>query len=189
MRREDKMRKVIYEAGVSLDGYIADANGSVDWLNRASEKAKGDDLGLPAFFKTIDTVIMGRHTYEFSVKMGMASGFPGMKNYILSRTAAAGQRDGVEWVRALTPLLKKLKKVKGKNIYLCGGGALMAEAMSAGLLDEISMGIVPVMIGGGVRMFPTGFPETQVKLLKCKQHKGDIVRLVYAVVKGKAKKR
>ena len=65
------MRKVKYSVGVSLDGYIAAPDGSVEWLDRATRKAKGDDFGMGEFFKSIDTVLMGRKTYEVALKLGM----------------------------------------------------------------------------------------------------------------------
>jgi len=185
------MRKVIYGVGASLDGYIASPDGSVDWLNRAGEKAKGEDFGMGAFFKSIDTVLMGRNTYQHALKMGMAkSGYPGMKNYIFSRTIPPGERDGVEFTaRNLAELVAKLRKKSGKNIWLCGGGELAREAINAGIVDEIMLGVAPVLIGAGRPTFPPEFPETDVELVECKQYKGDFVGLTYRVVRRSTAKR
>ena len=73
------MRKVKYGVGVSLDGYIAGSDGSVEWLHRATAKVKGEDFGMADFFKTVDTVLMGRKTYEDALRMGMKKGgYPNM---------------------------------------------------------------------------------------------------------------
>jgi len=180
------MRKVKYGVGVSLDGYIAAPDGSVDWLNRATRHAKGEDFGMGAFFKSIDTVLMGRKTYEIAVKMGMGGGgYPKMKNYVFSRTLPPGERDGVEYVSGdPAELMAQLKKQPGKDIWLCGGGELASEFLKAGALDEVILGIAPVLLGAGRLTFPPGFSETEVELVECKQYKGGVVGLTYRVLKA-----
>lgn len=182
------MRKVKYCVGVSLDGYIAAPDGSVDWLERATRKAKGEDFGMGAFFRSIDTVLMGRKTYEVAVKMGMAKGgYPKMKNYVFSRTLPPGAREGVEFVSGNPAvLLARLREQPGKDIWLCGGGELAREFLKAGVLDEIILGIVPMLIGAGRPTFPPDFPETEVELVECKQYKGGVIGLTYRVLKAAA---
>ncbi len=178
------MRKVKYGVGVSLDGYIAALDGSVDWLNRATSKAKGEDFGMSEFFKSIDTVLMGRKTYEIALKMGMdKAGYPNMKTYVFSRTLPPGQRDGVEFVSGDPgALIARLKQQPGKDIWLCGGGELAREVLKSQALDEVILGIAPVLIGAGRLTFPPGFPETEVELVECKQYKGGVVGLTYRIV-------
>ncbi len=182
------MRKVKYGVGVSLDGYIAAPDGSVDWLNRATRKAKGEDYGMREFFRSIDTVLMGRKTYEIALKMGMGKGgYSGMKTFIFSRTLPPGERDGVEFVSGDPgELMGRLKQRPGKDIWLCGGGELTREFLKSGALDEVILGIVPVLIGAGRPTFPPGFPETEVELVEVKQYKGGVVGLTYRVVKAAA---
>ena len=178
------MRKVKYGVGVSLDGHIASPDGSVDWLERATRKVKGEDFGMGEFFKSIDTVLMGRKTYEQGLKLGMAkSGYPKMKNLIFSRTLPPGERDGVEFVSDDPgELIARLKQQPGKDIWLCGGGELAREFVRAQVLDEIVLGIVPVLAGAGRPTFPPEFPETDVELLECKQYKGGVIGLTYRVM-------
>jgi len=179
------MRKVKYGVGVSLDGYIAAPDGSVDWLNRTASKAKGEDFGMREFFRSIDTVLMGRKTYEIALKMGMGKGgYSGMKTFIFSRTLPPGERDGVEFVSGDPgELMGRLKQRPGKDIWLCGGGELTREFLKSGALDEVILGIVPVLIGAGRPTFPPGFPETEVELVEVKQYKGGVVGLTYRVLK------
>ena len=179
------MRKVKYCVGVSLDGYIAAPDGSVDWLERATRKAKGEDFGMGVFFRSIDTVLMGRKTYEVAVKMGMAKGgYPKMKNYVFSRTLPPGAREGVEFVSGNPAvLLARLREQPGKDIWLCGGGELAREFLKAGVLDEIILGIVQMLIGAGRQTFPPEFPETELELAEVKKYKGGVMGLTYRVRK------
>jgi dihydrofolate reductase len=168
-----------------LDGYIAAPDGSVDWLNRATRHAKGEDFGMKEFFQSIDTVLMGRKTFEIALKMGMGGGgYPKMKNYVFSRTLPRGERDGVEYVSGdPAELMARIKSQPGKDIWLCGGGELASEFLKAGALDEVILGIAPVLLGAGRLTFPPGFPETEVELTEVKQYKGGVVGLTYRVLK------
>jgi dihydrofolate reductase len=182
--REVRMRKVKYGVGVSLDGYLARLDGSVDWLDRATSGAKDEDFGMTAFFKSIDTVLMGRKTYESAVKLGMSkSGYPRMRNYVFSLTIPPGKRDGVEFV-AESParVIAALKKKPGKDIWLCGGGELARSVLNDGMLDQIILGVAPALIGEGLPTFPPGFPETYLQLAECKKYKGGVVGLTYDVI-------
>jgi dihydrofolate reductase len=178
------MRKVKYGVGVSLDGYISAPDGSVDWLHRATSKAKGEDFGMGEFFKSIDTVLMGRKTYEDALKLGMAKGgYPKIKNYVFSRTLPAGMREGIEFVSDdLAKIITSLKQQPGKDIWLCGGGELARSALKALVLDQLILGIAPILIGGGRPTFPADFPEAQLELVECKQYKGGVVGLTYDVI-------
>jgi dihydrofolate reductase len=180
------MRKVKYGVGVSLDGYIAAPDGSTDFLNRALRHAKGEDFGMGEFFRRIDTVLMGRKTYEIALKMGMGGGgYPKMKNYVFSRTLPPGERGGVEYVSGdPAELMARIKSQPGKDIWLCGGGELASEFLKAGALDEVILGIAPVLLGAGRLTFPPGFSETEVELVECKQYKGGVVGLTYRVLKA-----
>jgi len=177
-------RKVIYSVGASLDGYIASPDGSYEWLERETRKAKGEDFGMKRFFASIDTVIMGRKTYEVGVKHGMAkSGFPGMRNYVFSRTVRGGSRYGVEFVSGdPLKLVTRLKRQPGKDIWLCGGGDLAREFLKRGALDEVGVGIVPLLVGAGRPTFPPGFAQVGLELMECKQYPTGVVVLHYRIV-------
>jgi len=173
--------------GASLDGYIASPDGSYAWLERATRSAKGDDFGMGKFFASIDTVIMGRKTWQVALKHGMnKTGFPKMKNYVFSRRLLPGTRHGVEFV-AGDPhaFIARLKRQPGKDIWLCGGGELAREFLKRGALDEVGMGIVPLLIGSGRPAFPPVFGEVQLELVRNESHKAGIVVLVYKVVRSR----
>lgn len=184
------MRKVLYHVGLSLDGCIASADGSFEWLNRTTKEAEGtgEDFGMKELFARIDTVLMGRKTYELMLSFGQPGGYPNVKNVVFSKTLPSSQEKNVEIVREdAATYVAALKQGPGKDIYLCGGGALARDLLSHGLVDQIEMGVVPVLVGGGIPCFPAGFPETDLKLLHSKQCAGGVMVLSYEVVKaGKA---
>ena len=181
------MRNVKYCVGVSLVGYLASSDGSFEWLERAASTAKGEDFGMTALFKSIDTVLMGRRTFEVAVKMG-GGGYPKVKNYVVSRTLPPGERNGVEIISAdPAKFVAALKKRPGKDIYLSGGGELARELLRKGLVDQIELGVVPVLVGVGIPCLPPDFPETDLELTQCKQYKAGILGLTYRVFKRSAK--
>lgn len=181
------MRKVLYHVGVSLDGYIAAADGSFDWLNRTTKEAEaaGEDFGMKELFARIDTVLMGRKTYELMLSFGQPGGYPNVKNVVFSSTLAPSKEKNVEIVREdAAKYVARLKESPGRDIYLCGGGGLARDLLRQGLVDGIEMGIVPVLVGGGIPCFPAGFPETDLKLLYSKQCAGGVMVLSYEVAKS-----
>jgi dihydrofolate reductase len=139
---------------------------------------------MTEFFRSLDTVLMGRKTYDVVEKMqGSKTVYPGLKNYIFSRTLPAGERYEMEFT-AHDPVdvIARLKQQSGKDIWLCGGGELARHCLQQHAVDEITLGIVPRMIGGGSPVFPPGFDETEVELAEVKQFKGGVVALTYRVV-------
>src|ERR1700747_376449 len=123
------MRKVVLGLGISLDGYIARLDGSVDFLFMPK------DYSMDPFFKTIDTAIMGRKTYELALKMGGGSAFVGSSTtyYVMSRSQAPGERGSVIFTKQ-TPagLIAQIRKNRGKNIWHMGAGELGREFLKAG---------------------------------------------------------
>jgi len=184
-----RKRKVVYSVGASLDGYIASPDGSYGWLDRATKRAKGDDFGMRKFFASIDTVIMGRKTWQVARRNGMApTGFPKMRNVVFSRTLRPGTRKGVEFVSGdPRAVVERLRRPPGKDIWLCGGGELAREFLKRGVLDEVGMGIVPMLIGAGRPAFPPEFAEVGLKLERNESHKAGVVVLVYRVIRAKGR--
>lgn len=163
------LRKVILGFGISLDGYIARRNGAVDYLVIDKE---GEAL-MADFFTRIDTTIMGRKTAAATAKMRKSGEkipeTPGITNYVFSRRWKPGKREGFEVVSgSLTAFVKKLKCRSGKDIYLGGGGGLCRSFLQEDLVDELFIGLVPVLLGDGIPGFPGKFPQRDFKLTECK---------------------
>jgi dihydrofolate reductase len=178
-------RKVILGFGISLDGYIARRNGDLDFLVIDKE---GEAL-MADFFSKVDTTIMGRKTAAGWLKMrasGEIPDTPGMANYVVSRRWKPGKRVGFEVVSGpLTAFVKKLKRRSGKDIYLGGGGGLARSFLREDLVDELFIGLGPVLLGDGIPGFPGKFPQRDFKLTECKSYSNGSVGLRYERIRAK----
>ena len=178
-------RKVILGFGISIDGYIARRNGAMDFLVIDKE---GEAL-MADFFAKIDTTIMGRKTAAAMVKMrksGEIPDMPGMANYVISRRWKPGKREGFEVVSgSLTAFVRKLKRRPGKDIYLGGGGELARSFLQEDLVDELFIGVGPVLLGDGIPGFPGKFPQRDFKLTECKSYSNGSVGLRYERMRTK----
>jgi dihydrofolate reductase len=178
-------RKVILGFGISIDGYIARRNGAMDYLVIDKE---GEAL-MAEFFAKIDTTIMGRKTAAATAEMrksGEIPDMPGMSTYVFSRRWKPGKRDGFEVVSgSLTAFVRKLKRRKGKDIYLGGGGRLCRSFLQQDLVDELYIGLGPVLLGDGIPGFPGKFPQRNFKLTECKSYSNGSVGLRYERIRTK----
>jgi dihydrofolate reductase len=176
-------RKVILGFGISIDGYIARRDGGIDFLVIDKE---GEAL-MADFFAGIDSTVMGRKTAVGWVKMrqsGEVPDMPGMANYVISRRWKPGKRDGFEVVGgSLTAFVRKLKRRKGKDIYLGGGGELARSFLQEDLVDELFLGVGPLLLGDGIPAFPGKFPQRDFKLTECKSYSSGSVGLRYERVR------
>ena len=172
-------RKVILGFGISLDGYIARRNGAMDFLVIDKE---GEAL-MADFFARIDTTIMGRKTAAATAEMrksGEIPEMPGITNYVFSRRWKPGKRDGFEVVTgSLTAFVKKLKRRPGKDIYLGGGGELCRSFLQEDLIDDLYIGVGPILLGDGIPGFPGKFPQRDFRLTECKSYSNGSVGLRY----------
>jgi dihydrofolate reductase len=183
------MRKVILGLGISLDGYIARPDGAVDFLFMPK------DYSMAPFFTSVDTAIMGRKTFDAALRMGAGgggSGFGGssMAFYVLSRSLPAGERDGVT-VTGESPaaLVARLRRRPGKHIWMMGGGELARAFLEADLIDELYLGIVPVLLGEGLPLFPSGFPQRNLRLIENKTYSKGLIALKYQRVRPRAQRK
>jgi dihydrofolate reductase len=171
------MRQVTFGVGNSLDNFIARPDHAVDWLMWDKEVASVS----ARFWKTIDTVVMGRKTYEVALKNGTSS-YPGVKNYVFSRTLGNAPDKNVEIISEdAAGFMRKLKKRKGKGICVIGGGELARSLFKADLIDEIGVNIHPVLLGAGIPLFLPMPREVCLELTRCKRFKNGCVFLMYRV--------
>jgi|SRR5580765_3072114 dihydrofolate reductase len=168
------MRNVLLGVGITIDGYLARLDGSVDFLFMPK------DYSMAEFFKRIDAAVMGRKTYEVAMKMGGVMGGGGMESYVFSKTLRTGNEKNVKIVSE-TPktFVENLRAVNGKDIWLMGGGELTREFLRADLVDEIHLGIVPVLLGEGIPAFKTGFPEQKFSLVENRTYSQGLIALRY----------
>ena len=177
------MRKIVLGLGISLDGYIARPDGAVDFLFMPK------DFSMAPFFSTIDTALMGRKTLDVALKMGGGSySNPSMASYVFSRSQPPGERNGVTFTNeSPAALVQQLRKRPGKDIWLMGGGELARDFLKADLVDEMYIGIVPVLLGEGIPLFPSGFPQRNFSLVENKTHSKGLIALKYKRTRPKSK--
>src|SRR4051812_46435000 len=142
------LRKVIVHIAASADGYIARPDGDLDWLT--SRPAPKGFYGMDAFMKSVDTMLLGRKTYEISLTLGAK--FDKDRYIVFSRNPRpVGAPRGVEFVAdALGPFVRTLREQPGKDIWLMGGGDLIASFLDEEAIDEFVISVVPVFIGDGI---------------------------------------
>jgi dihydrofolate reductase len=134
---------------MSLDGFIADRDGGTNWL------VSDSTYDPKPFFESIDTVLMGRVTYELAVRQGMRA-YPNVRNYVFSRSLLAADYPEVTVINAsAADTVAQFRKELGKDIWLCGGGQLFRSLLAAGLVDSVELGVSPLLLGqAGVPMLP-----------------------------------
>ena len=144
------MRKVTYGAAVSLDGYIAGPGEAMDWLLWSDDAAA---ISAESW-KGVDTVLMGRKSWEFAARSGGGGGGPSSaRTYLFSRTMTAAP-EAAELVREdATAFVRAMKADPGGDIIVMGGGELGSALVDAGVVDEIGLNIHPVLLGGGTPLF------------------------------------
>ena len=173
------MRKVTFSVANSLDNYIAREDGAVDWLLSGEEAASE----LTEFWKTIDAVVIGRKSYEPVLKSGTPfPTYPGVKNYVLSRTLKESPDENVEIIREdAAEFVRKLKMGEGKGIFVMGGGLLAKPLLEANLIDEVEVNIHPVLLGSGIPLFHEMSHQIELELIECKSFKNGCVSISYRV--------
>jgi dihydrofolate reductase len=168
-------RSVVLCVAVSLDGYIARPDGAADWLIMDPE------IDLGAYAKAFDVIVAGRKTLPPGKTSGNSKSTGQVARYVFSRTLPPGKRGGVEYVnQPPSELIFQLKAQPGKDIWLFGGGELTREFLKADLVDRMDLGIMPVLLGAGIPLFPQGFPQRNFTLVKFQAYKSGVVMASYA---------
>jgi len=173
------MRKLTFGGANSLDNYLARADHAVDWLLWGKEAA----AVMTDYWKNIDTVLMGRKTYEVAIRSGRGGGgYPGVKTYVFSRTLPKGPHEGVTIIlRDAAEFVRELKGQDGRDICLMGGGELARSLFEAGLIDEIGFNIHPVLLGSGIPLFYPMSRQIDLELRECRPFKNGCVYVTYRV--------
>jgi dihydrofolate reductase len=173
------VRKITFGGANSLDNYLARPDHGVDWLKWGKEAA----AVMADYWKTIDTILMGRKTYEVAARSGKSGGsYGGMKTYVFSRTLRQVEGAGITLIKSdAVEFTRELKAQKGKDICLMGGGELAKSLFEAGLIDEIGFNIHPVLLGSGIPLFHPMNRQIDLKLLECRPFKNGCVYVTYRV--------
>lgn len=177
-----KDRKIIVSIATSADGFIARLDGSVDWLDRPRTAG---DYGMSDFFKSIDTILWGRKTYDMALGMKGGGGFGGKtKNYVFTHHPPAKSKAKIEFVNEpINEFASRLRDLPGKDIWMMGGGGLIASFLDAGELDEFIIHVIPTFIGEGIPLIAPKKRTVELTLLSTHPYEDGVVRMHYAVRK------
>lgn len=191
-------RKLKYHVAMTLDGFIARDDDSVDFFPNLSPPDHVMDY-FDDLASAYDTVVMGRGTYEFGLKVGVTDPYPSLETHVCSRSMKESpdprvhlvREDVVGFVRELksrpgqqkdiSRIVRAAQMSVGKDIYLCGGGLLATALFDAGLVDEVLIKLNPVMIGSGKALAPRLAQLVGLELLATKTYRSGVVLLHYAV--------
>ena len=173
------MRKISLFIAMSLDGYIAKPNDDLGFLKLVEKE--GEDYGYAEFKANIDTIIIGRKTYDWVQReIGTSHYDNGERNvYVITRTERQNVGKTTFYTGNITDLVQQLKSETGKNIYCDGGAEIVNELLKSDLIDEFIISIVPVLVGNGTRLFKDGRPEQLLELVNSKTFDTGLTQLHY----------
>jgi dihydrofolate reductase len=177
-------RKIIVYIATSADGYIARPDGDVEWLNRRPHTI---DYGMRTFYRSIDTILFGRKTYDWALnyykKKGKEPQFDKkVRNYIFSRKPPRNVAPGVEFViEPVKKFARRLRAKPGKHIWMMGGGGLIASFLDAGEIDEFDIHVIPTLIGQGIPLIAPRHRDMPLRLRSVHKYEDGVVRLRYEV--------
>jgi len=173
------MRKISLFIAMSLDGYIAKPNDDLSFLKQVEKE--GEDYGYAAFMSGIDTIIVGRRTYDYVVKEIGASHYDnGQRDvYVITRTERPQLGRTIFYTGDLTELADRLKSENHKNIYCDGGAEVINELLKYNLIDDMIISVIPVLLGNGTKLFKDGRPEQILELTNVKTFETGLTQLHY----------
>ncbi|MBI3680092.1 MAG: dihydrofolate reductase [Acidobacteria bacterium] len=176
-----RKRRIIVYIATSADGYIARADGGVEWLDRPRPAGS---YGMYAFFRTIDTILWGRKTYDQAVAQaeGVQGYGPKVKHYVFSRRPPKSPAPGVEFVsEPVGDFARRLRGEPGKDIWMMGGGGLIASFLDEGEIDEFSIHVIPAFIGEGIPLIQPRRRLIPLELRSVRRFPDGVVHLNYRV--------
>ena len=170
------MRKVILNLATTLDGFIEGPNGEYDWC------FTDQDYGMSEFFKRIDSVFMGRKSYELALSMAdVELPHPKLTEYVFSTTLNEVRPGSILIKTDIEAEVNRIKNSPGKDIWLFGGASLTASLLNLGLVDEMNLAVHPIVLGAGKPMFSNIKDRIPFTLLHTKTYSTGLVSLTYSL--------
>jgi len=180
-------RKIIVYIAMSADGYIARPDGDLEWLNR---RPRTVDYGMGAFYRTIDTILWGRKTYDWVLDYYSQRGRKGgmfdtkLANYVFSKKPPKRETPGVKFVsEPVKAFAQRLRATPGKHIWMMGGGELIASFLDAGEIDEFDIHVIPTLIGEGIPLVAPRHRDVPLRLRSARKYPDGVVRVRYEVAR------
>ncbi|MCG8475219.1 MAG: dihydrofolate reductase family protein [Cytophagales bacterium] len=181
------MRKLSLYIAVSIDGFIAEKNGAVDFLHDKEYAVLDEDFGFKDFYGSVDTTLMGRKTFQEILGFDVPFPYVEKKNYVFTRNQNSEPHEYVEFVREdPVSFVRKLKEQEGKGIWLVGGGIINALLLEHGLIDRMILTTVPVTLGDGIPLFAPGKTVHKFKFKSAKSFSNGFAQLEYSKKKAGA---
>lgn len=173
------MRKLSLFIATSLDGYIAKPNDDLSFLKTVEKE--GEDYGYTEFTANIDTIILGRKTYDYVLKeIGTSHYDNGQRDvFVLTRTEKPKVGRTTFYAGNITDLVQQLKSQSGKDIYCDGGAEIINELLMNDLIDEFTISVIPILLGSGTRLFKDNRPEQQLEFVGVKSFDTGLTQLHY----------
>ncbi|ROL61869.1 dihydrofolate reductase [Bacteroidetes/Chlorobi group bacterium ChocPot_Mid] len=170
-------RKVILYIATSLDGYIAKPNNDLSFLSIVQKE--GEDYGYAQFVNSVDTVVLGRKTYDYVMTQVPEFPHADKNSFIITRTAKPSIGKTNFYTGKLKYLISRLKSEQGKNIFIDGGAEIVNELLKEKLIDEFIISVIPILVGNGTKLFKDGRPEQKLELISTKQFEKGLIQLHY----------
>lgn len=171
------MRKVVLYIATTVDGYIARADGSLDWLE--SRDTEEEDYGYEEFYASVDTTLMGNTTFRQILSFDVPFPYTDKENFVFSRSDSVANEYATITNRPPAELVRELKNRAGRDIWVVGGGAINGELLRADLIDRMIITVVPVVLGEGIKLFEGSGRELPWDLTEADAYDNGFLQLAY----------
>lgn len=175
-------RKLFLFIAMSLDGFIAKQDGDIGFLSQV--ETEGEDYGYSTFIESVDTIILGRKTYDKILSMGIDWPYGSREVYVLTRSVKPNSGSLHFFSGELDELISRLQRLEGKHIYCDGGSETIHQLLEKDLIDEMIISIIPHLLGDGIALFKGGLPEKRLQFRSAESFEKGLVQLHYNRVKG-----
>lgn len=168
------MRRIILGVAVTLDGFIEGPNGEYDWC------FTDQDYGMTDFLKRIDAILMGRKSFEISLKHEGENPWKDIETFVFSNSLKEVESPNVKLITGdIVSFVQELKQTKGKDIWFFGGSQLLTTFVNEGLIDEYWLSVHPLVLGSGKPLFQNVMTRKSLKLVSYKVYENGLVSLKY----------
>lgn len=173
------MPEIVYHVATSLDGFIADQDGKVDWLNDFNDQETTDDC--VELQKSFDGIVLGGHTYDFVLAHGQWMS-PGIPSWVFTRRDLEILDPCIQLTQeSPRDIFEVMNKQGLKRVWLMGGGQLAASFFNVNLVNRVELAITPVFLGKGIPIIGKTSKDPKLTLTKTRQFSNGIVRVSYEV--------
>lgn len=171
------MGKLTLYIAASLDGFIAGENDNLDFLSKVAQE--GEDYGYHDFVSSVDTVILGKNTYDWVMKHVDEFPHANKKSYVITSKNIETNNNTIFYNGNLEELIKQLKAIPESHIFCDGGAQIVNQLLKLKAIDDIILSIIPVILGKGTRLFSNDNPSIDLELLSSKSFTSGLVQIHY----------